>query len=82
MSGHTETKEMMFRLQMHCLDTITGAVEFRELPHIYRDKTAAYDATDFFQDLGGEWTDHDNLDSHPIHVTYNVVRNDNGQLLN
>lgn len=72
----------MFKLKMHLYDTVTGRTEFRDLPHLYRDKTAAHEATDYFQSMGGEWQDFDNRDSHPVHVTYSVVRNDNGQLLN
>lgn len=63
----------MSRISMLLTNEVTGLTESRELPYIYNSARAAWQAVDFFQSIGGEWGDHDNADSDPIHVVYHVT---------
>lgn len=66
-------KQIPARLRMERTNTVTGKTEVKDLPYVYHNHTQAYNAVDFYSGLGGEWTDHDNVNSDHIHVRYTVV---------
>lgn len=66
-------KNIPAKLRMSLENTVTGSVAVKDLPYTYRTHTQAYNAVDFYQGLGGEWSDHDDINSNHIHVRYSVV---------